>query len=178
MLASHIREILRDKALVLSRNNGRSSLREKSVMTLEIDGIPSDLTIVNMRRIGSLSGVKDGEWKQICDFLLLFKNKSKDFAIFLELKKTLDEGAKQKGKEQLRRSLPFLEYFCSVSKIHNDTETNKPIVQYAVVGERISSRLDKQSVKPMKPPPSENYKDISVKMFVGKSIDFRELLRK
>ena len=97
MLARHIKEILRDKALVLSRSDGRTILREKDVMELEVADIPSDITIINMQRIGSLSGLKDGEWKQVCDFLLLFEDRGKDYAIFIELKKTLDENNKQKG---------------------------------------------------------------------------------
>ena len=153
-------------------------LREKNVMELEVADIPSNITIINMRQIGSLSGVKDGEWKQICDFLLLFEEEGEDHAIFVELKKTLNEENK-KGMEQLRRSLPFLEYLRSVCEIHNSAESAKLeiIVRYFLVGNQISRRLDKQHVKAGHPPPSENHKGISVDMIVGERLRFRSLLR-
>ena len=179
MLARHIKEILRDKALVLSRSDGRTILREKDVMELEVADIPSDITIINMQRIGSLSALKDGEWKQVCDFLLLFEDRGKDYAIFIELKKTLDEESKQKGMELLRRSLPFLKYLRSVCELHYGADSDEPgpIVWYAVVGSQISRKLDKQHVKAGKPLPSENHKGISVGMFVRERMHFRELWR-
>ncbi len=179
MLARHIKEILRDKALVLSRSDGRTILREKDVMELEVADIPSDITIINMQRIGSLSALKDGEWKQVCDFLLLFEDRGKDYAIFIELKKTLDENNKQKGKEQLRRSLPFLEYLRSVCKIQHDAKSSKLelMILYSIIGKQASQRFDKQHVKPGGRLPTENHKGISVGMFVRERIHFRELWR-
>lgn len=178
MFAEHIKNILADKALVSPRKNGRTILREKNVMELEVAEIPSDITIINMRRIGSLSGVKHGEWKQICDFLLLFEEEGKDYAVFVELKKTLYEENK-KGMEQLRRSLPFLEYLRSVCEIHNSAEPAKLdiIVRYSLVGNQISQRLDKQHVKAGYPLPSENHSGISVHMFVGERLRFTSLIR-
>lgn len=67
MLATHLKNMLADKVLVSPRKDGRTILREKGVMDLEIADIPSSITIVNMRRIGSLSGVKDGEWNSYGD---------------------------------------------------------------------------------------------------------------
>ena len=179
MLASHLKNILADKALVFPRSDGSTILREKNVMELEVADIPSDITIINMRRIGSLPGVKDGEWKQVCDFLLLFEEEGEDYAIFVELKKTLNVEDK-KGTEQLRRSLPFLEYLRSVCEIHYGVESSKlrKIVGYCLVGNQNSQRLDKQHVKVGRPLPSEKYKGISVDMFVGERIRFSNLSRR
>lgn len=179
MLATHLKNILADKALVSPTADGSMILRERGVMELEVADIPSDTTIINMRRIGSLSGLKDGEWKQVCDFLVVFKDGDKDYATFVELKKTLDEESKQKGMEQLRRSLPFLKYLRSVCELHYGADSDEPgpIVWYAVVGSQISRKLDKQHVKAGKPLPSENHKGISVGMFVEERIRLRSLLR-
>ena len=179
MLAREIKEILRDKALVSPRRDGRTILREKDVMELDVAGVPSDITIINMRRIGSLSGVKDGAWKQICDFLLVFERGGKNYSIFVELKKTLDEDNKQKGMEQLRRSLPFLEYLRSVCEIQHETESSKPelIILYSIIGKHASHRLDKQHVKPGRGLPTEKHQGISVSIFVRERINFRELWR-
>ena len=180
MLATHLKDILHDSALVLPKGSGSVILREKDVMDIEVAGIPSDITIVNMQRIGSLSGVKEGEWKQICDFLLLFKDKGEDYAIFVELKKTLDEGSKQKGKEQLRRSLPLLEYLRSICEIQYDTAPRnlERTILYSIIGKQVSEKLDKQLVKPGGRLPTERYKGISVGMIVRDRINFRELWRK
>lgn len=177
MLARHIKEILRDKALVTPRRDGRTILREKDVMELELADMTSDITIINMRKIGSLSGVKDGEWTQICDFLLLFEDGDKDYAIFIELKKTLDENSKEKGKEQLRRSLPFLNYLHSVCELQYGTNFNEPIVKYTIVAARHSPRFDKHPVRERYPLPTENYKEISVTPFVDTEIRFNSLMR-
>ena len=181
MLARYVKEILRDKALVSPRRDGRTILREKDVMELEVADVPSDIAIINMRRIGSLSGVKDGEWKQVCDFLLLFERGGKNYSIFVELKRTLDEDNKQKGKEQLRRSLPFLEYLRSVCEIQHDAKSSKLelITLYSIIGKHASQRrLDKQHLKPGGRLPAENHKGISVGMFVRERINFRELWNK
>ena len=46
-----------------------------------------------------------GDLKKICDYLLIGQLDGSDYAIFVELKKTLRE--EEKPKEQLRRSLPI-----------------------------------------------------------------------
>lgn len=177
MLATHLKNILADKTLVSPRSDGRTILREKDVMELEVADIPSNITIINMRRIGGLSGVKHGEWKQVCDFLLLFEEEGEDYAVFVELKKTLNE-ENEKGMEQLRRSLPFLEYLRSVCEIHHSGESAKLriIVRYLLVGSQINQRLDKQHVKAGYRLPSKNHKGISVDMLFGERIRFRSLM--
>ena len=177
MLATHLKNMLADKTLVSPRSDGRTILRERNVMELEVADIPSDITIINMRRIGSLSGVKEGEWKQVCDYLFLFEEEGEDYAVFVELKKTLNE-ENEKGMEQLRRSLPFLEYLRSVCEIHHSAESAKLriIVRYSLVGNQISQRLDKQHVKAGFRLPSKNHKGISVDMLFGERIRFRSLI--
>jgi len=177
VLATHLKNMLADKALVSPRKDGSTVLREKNVMELEVADIPSDITIINMRRIGSLSGVKEGEWKQVCDYLFLFEEEGEDYAVFVELKKTLNE-ENEKGMEQLRRSFPFLEYLRSVCEIHHSAESAKLriIVRYSLVGNQISQRLDKQHVKAGFRLPSKNHKGISVDMLFGERIRFRSLI--
>ena len=178
MLETYLKLVLKDEILVRPVTDGSTVLRERKVMRLEVTKMPVNLIVVNMRKIGSLSGVKEGEWKQMCDFLLIFEDEGKDYAIFIELKKTLDENSKEKGKEQLRRSLPFLKYLHSVCGLQFGADFSEPIVKYTIVAARYSQRLDKQHVKPGGRLPSENYIDISVDPIVRERINFRELWRK
>ena len=177
MLETYLKLVLEDEIIVRPETDGNTVLRERKVMSLEVTKIPANLIVINMQKMGSLSGVKEGEWKQICDFLMIFEHEGKDCAIFIELKKTLNEKAKQKGMDQLRRSLPFLKYLHSVCELQYGANFNVPIVKYTIVAARHSPRLDKQPVRPTYPLPTENYKDISVTPFVEKEIRFNSLMR-
>ena len=125
MLAKHLKKILTAKTLVKPKTNNNILLQEENVMDVEVADIPPELTTVDMRQIGCLSGLKSGNWKKICDYLLVFNQGNKDCAIFVELKNRLYED-KTDGMEQLRRSLPFLEYLCSVSEIQYRSTNRVP----------------------------------------------------
>lgn len=178
MLANTLKKILVSKALVLPKMNSNIILQEENVMTVEVAEIPSDIMAVDMRRVGCLSGMKEGNWKQICDYLIVFNNGHKDFAIFVELKKTL-YGDEAKGMEQLRRSLPYLKFLHSVCEIHAESEPakSKISVLYSLIGKQANNRLDKQRLRARNPLPSMNYKGITVGMFVGERIRFSSLIR-
>ena len=147
-------------------------------MKVEVINPPSVLVAVAMDKLGRLSGIEDGNWTQICDYLLIVSEKNRDQAIFVELKKTLN-GDKQKAMEQLRRSLPFLEYLRSVCEI--DFGKTRPIdVRYVLIAERTRRTLDKrQSVNPdpAKTRNKQKYKGIAVTTFIGSSVRF-DLLAK
>ncbi len=176
MLSTQLKAILADKSLVSPKAGRDMILEEKKVMKVEVTQMPLDLTAVNMHMMGRLSGVKDGEWKQSCDYLLVCKADGIDHAIFIELKETLRED--KKGMDQLRRSLPLLHYLRSVCQIHYETETNRPAlkVRYFLIGTKNHARIDKQRVKPQLGTEKENYKDIEVHTFLGERIRFGLLL--
>ena len=174
MFATHLKEILADTVVILPEN-GRIVLREKNVMEVELTDVPPNITALNIRRIGILAGVRDGNWKQICDYLLVYECDGKDVGIFVELKKTLNQ--QNKGKEQLRRSLPLLKYLHSMCQVHYGVKNQKPrlVTRYFLIGSQLNHRLDKQPVRPGQPLSSENYKNITVNKFVGRSFRFGRL---
>ena len=177
MLAAHLKQILANKALVSRTSGGSMILREKRVMKVEVAETPLGVTAIDMRKLGSFSGMREGEWKQRCDYLLVYEFKGKNIAIFVELKKTLSQ-EDRKGMEQLRRSLPLLEYLYSVCRIHYGVEPDKPVTtaRYVLIGKRMNPRLDKQPVTPIRALPSKDYKEIAVDWFVGPRLRF-DLLR-
>ena len=175
-MSVHLKEILDAKALTPQPTNEGIRLREKGVMEVQVVNPPSNLTAVAMKKLGRLSGMKDGEWTQVCDYLLVYPQKGKDHAIFVELKKTLHED-KGKAMEQLRRSLPFLEYLRSVCEIHFGSESvsRRIPVQYLLIGERMRPTLDKkQSVNPdpARRLEKQDYENIAVTTFVGSIVRF------
>lgn len=105
MLATHIKEILADKALI-QPTEGKMILRERQAsMDVELTEIPSGVIAIDMNRIGHLQkGIKNSDCTQICDYLLVWEVDGRDIAIFVELKSTLNLDEK-KPMEQLRRSL-------------------------------------------------------------------------
>lgn len=177
MLATHLRKILAAKTLVTPKTKKRVTLNEESVMKVQVAGVPPQFTAVDMRQIGSLSGLNNGSWMKTCDYLLVFNKSDRDYAIFVELKKTLYED-KSDGMEQLRRSLPYLKYLHSVCRLQFASNLREPIVKYIIVAERYSRRFDKQRVRPGGRLPAENYKEISVHPIVQERINFRDLWRK
>ena len=179
MLATHLRKILAAKTLVTPKTKKQVTLHEESVMKVQVAEVPPQFTAVDMRQIGFLSGLKNGNWKKTCDYLLVFNQKDRDYAIFVELKNTLYED-KTEGMEQLRRSLPYLEYLRSVCELQYGSEStiHNINVRYFLIGKQSNPRFNKQPVKAGNPLPSEDHEDISVDIFVGERINFSQLSKR
>ena len=176
MLAQHIKEILADETVVLPPPELERAvvLEEPNVMRVTVAGLPTDAVVINLNRIGSLAGIKDGDWKQSCDYLIVFRDGKRDGGLFLELKRTLHDGTR--GYEQLRRSLPILRYLQTMCAVHFRTDTSPARAQYALIGERSSPRLDKQPVRMKEAPQVANYKGIGVVSAIGKRFAFTYLV--
>ena len=106
------------------------------------------------------------------------ESEDRTHAVFVELKKTQTE--EEKPREQLRRSLPLLEYLRSVWEIESETTLNEHEVSihYSILFERISPKLAKQSVKvtPAQRVHQEEYKGITIRTFVGASVPLATLM--
>ena len=176
--AAFLQDILHLKALVSRADDGSMILREKKVMKIKVAGTPSGVTAIDLRRIGSLSGVRDGEWKQNCDYLLVYEDRSTCVAILIDLKKTIHGDGKP--KVQLRWSLPILRYLCALYAIHSASEFNSEntLVRYYIIATKYNPRIDKQGVKPRPGVVQrETYKDIEIHTYVGPKIAFNLLVR-
>ena len=171
--------LLKDTVFVSPNLDGSIILEERSAnMRVELSKPPVSLTIINVSRLSHLSMLKDGEWKKICDYLLVAEQESKIHACFVELKRTLtNESA---PREQLRRSLPILEYLRSICEVQYGRKDwpASLTVQYSLIAARLSERLNKQRVRhsPSAWPEVECYGDIEVRKFVGTRIAVSKLL--
>ena len=168
-LADQIAPIIKDGALVPIKD-GRVELREPKVMTVVVAGLPDCARVINMRKIGRLSGIRDGYWKQSCDYLLVCRTGGGDEAVFVELKRTLSD--KWKGMEQLRWSLPYLDHLRSVCRIEYGASPRRVPARYVMIGEKPSPRLAKQRVSGGHALPDVSHEGNAIRRLVGSRLRF------
>ena len=169
-LAAQIAPILKDGLLVPIRD-GWVELREPKVMTVVVAGLPDGAAVIDMRKIGSPSGIRDGPWKQSCDYLLVCRTGGGvDEVVFVELKRTLTD--EEKAKEQLRWSLPYLDHLRSVCRIEYGASPGRVPVRYVIVGKRTTPYLAKQRVSGDPALPNVSYQGITVHRLVGSRLHF------
>ena len=107
-LAAGLRNILKPDVVVRTTERGGVELREQKHdvnVQVRVLGLPAGFIAIRAERIGQVSKVGDGPWRQICDYLLLVESDNRTDAIFVELKKTQTQA--ERPREQLRRSLPL-----------------------------------------------------------------------
>ena len=147
-------------------------------MSVDITGISGGVTTIRIHRLGRLSGLKEGAWDQRCDFLIVVDKGGATYsASFIELKKHLTD--EERPLEQLRHSLPFLEYLRSLCRTHFEDGASSDVeVRYAVIAERGQLRLDKQAVKvkPGQPVWKKAHRGISVSAFLGPTVPLAALV--
>lgn len=170
LFAQQIKEIIAEKVLKeLAPSGNEVVLKESNIMQVSVIGVPADAVVINLNRIGSLSGIERGSWKQSCDYMILFRLGEQDSVLFVELKKTVRDLS---GHEQLRRSLPILDYLNRMCAIHFKTDIARPEVRYVLIGERGSARLDKQRIRPGQEPQVDDHENIKVTSVLGPSVAF------
>ena len=142
-------------------------------MRVRVVGLPAEFIAIRTDRIGHISKVRGGPRTQMCDYLIVAERGGRTCALFVELKKTQKTGD-NKPREQLRRSLPILEYLRSVWEIDSETPVGEygVSVHYSILFERASPKLAKQPVKadPSRRVEAEEYKGLTIRTFVGTSV--------
>lgn len=172
--------LLKDRVLVSPKKDGSIVLQERSAnMEVAITNASYSLIAINVKRLNHLSMIKDGECRKICDYLLIAELEGQYHASFVELKKTMNQETDH--REQLRRSLPILEYLRSVWEVEHqrDSWSEGATVRYNLIAKRQHPRIDKQRVRrtPRDWPEVETYKDIEVRKFVGSRLAASQLLK-
>ena len=153
--------------------------RNQEDTRVELIGISSPFLAVRMNKLNHLSALKPekDKWNQICDYLLIGQANGSDYAIFVELKKTLRE--EEKPKEQLRRSLPILEYLLSVCAVEYGNGQSDLTIRYALIAERENTKIYKRRFQGgrQRQLRQETYKSIQVTTFVEPTVHFTALAR-
>ena len=144
----------------------------------EITGIrrPLVVTAIRMNRLRHLARLKDGSWNKICDYLLITARDGTFCAVFVELKEALREN--DDAREQLRRSLPILEYLRSVGAVE-DLIKPEVSVRYVILASRDAKRLDKPRIRitPSYAIREEHYRGIDVKSFVCERVSIGSMTK-
>ena len=154
-------------------------MNERGANTLTVTNLPISSAVVEIGCLQHLKGLKDGPWKQICDYLLVIPTGNLWYAVLIEMKETLGHGQKEKGKEQLRRSIPVVKYLESLCTIQAEQRDWEVVMRYVVVAEKESPRLSKERTRVAdagSPRSREKYKGISIAFFVEHSLSAEALL--
>ena len=148
--------------------------RNQEDTRVELIGVSPPFLAVRMNKLSHLSALQKGEWNQICDYLLIGQSDGSHYAIFVELKKTLRE--EEKPKEQLRRSLPILEYLLSACAVeYGSTEKSNLTIRYVLIAEKENSRISKRRFQRGRQLRPEMYKSIQVTTLVESTVHFTDL---
>ena len=177
-LASGLVNVLKPDRLASAASGGDIVLRDgQSRMEVHIVDAPATATAVRLERIGHSSGLRDGPWKRVCDYLLVVESGERTDAIFIELKKTLSEEIPP--RDQLRRSAPLLEYLRAVCEVESGNGAAGSVSRrFFIVAERGGRRLDKQSVKtePASRVRSVQFGNLTIRTFIGTRVSLATLL--
>ena len=159
-----LRKVVLDRWQRFPDPGGTVKLVEPNVMWVRVSGLSQDSVVIRPHKI-ALSGVKEGPWKQSCDYVIVSPDGDTVRVLFVELKRTLPNKLK-KGLEQLRWSLPRLEYLRSLCRIHCGGEPDRIVVRYALVAEKGSPRLDKQPIRSRGSPETKQHEGIEVGLHI------------
>ena len=166
------RKIIRENATQIAEN-GIVRLKEKeNKMTVELNGVPCDATVINVNKFGQLDKILKKE-KVKCDFLLLFGSAVGDVAVFVEMKKTIRE--ENKPFRQLRSSKPYLDFLISECSIRCSNALPSLTVYYVIIGEKRPDHLPKERTSPPGVLPDKEFHGIIVHRRVGKQFSLRRL---
>ena len=124
-------------------------------------------------RIGLLG--ERGPWNVSCDYILFGYIDSHWYAIFVELKKTARRDSH--GYEQLRWSLPVLEYILQICELKFGCAMDRPRVSYVLLAEEEHERLDKQLIKtPDLQFQTVEWQGITIREIIGHRFQLRDLV--
>ena len=158
--------------------------KDQEDMKVKLIGVSSPFLAVRMNKLSHLSALKEStetrkyQWNFICDYLLIGQSNGRDYAVFVELKKTLKRKTEAKGKEQLLRSLPILAYLLSACAVeHDNSEKSNLTIRYALIAEKENSRISKRRFQRgrRRQLRQETYKSIQVTTFVEPTVHFTAL---
>lgn len=177
-LNARLQDILQTSVIEPPHRDRLKLIESQENKGYEVTGIrqPLVVTAIRMNRLRHLARLKDGAWKKICDYLLIAAEDGTHRAVFVELKETLRDH--DDAREQLRRSLPVLEYLRSVCAVEDRSNPNVS-VRYVILASRDAKRLDKQRTRvlPSEAIQEEHYRGIDVRSFVCERISIENLTR-
>ena len=147
-------------------------------MEVILTGVSAAATVVHLEKTSHLSALAEGrqsKWLRICDYLIIDDQGLAYDATLIELKKSLTMGNRDQGFEQLRRSLPILEYLLSVCAVECGRSWQRK-VKYVLIAEKYADRFDQRRTRPQ-PPDShkELHEGVEVSVLVGAKFQMTDI---
>ena len=177
-LNARLEDVLQKVAIEPDHQERLKLIESQETTRYEVIGIrkPLVVTAIRMNRLRHLARLKPGAWNKICDYLLITARDEVYCAVFVELKETLRQN--DDAREQLRRSLPILEYLRSVCAVEDLIKPDVS-VRYVILANRDAKRLDKQRIRitPSEAIREERYRGIDVRSFVCERISIENLTK-
>ena len=146
-------------------------------MTVTVKDVPGPVVVIRPEAIGQWRVLTEGDsrgWDKCCDYLLLGRYEEKDYAIFMELKRTIPD---DEGNKQLRWAPLLLHYLESAFNIDQHPircESNR-IVKYFLMGEKYKGKFFTSYV-PGAVIQDQLFYGITVNFSLRKEVLLRELL--
>ena len=163
-LAQFLGNVLEDKYRAWPNANGEIELVEmKEGMTVRVQCADESVVFVKLERFGHIGHARFAGRKnltKICDYLVVGDVDDGCHAVFVELKKTLDDEA-GRAMTQLRRSLPILCYLNAVHSLDCGHAVTPIEVGYLVIYETIGG-LKKPGVRQSRLGAVHRHREISV----------------
>ena len=169
-LVSELPQIVEDVALVPANADGVLLMDEQSGMQVQVlASVPVTAIRLGSTGVGHVPRLNiHAGLNLICDYLLFVELHGHTHCVLVELKATWEPRA----REQVRRSLPLLEYLRAVCEVDRETPFDDATIEtgYMVICKK--RRLNKQTMRtdPAKTTHGEDYRNIRVRTYIGTTI--------
>ena len=169
-LVSELPAVVDEVAVAPANADGVLLSEEEAGMHVQVlTSVPITAIRLGQGGVGHVPRIRAGTGLNlICDYLLAVELDGYTYAVFVELKKTWEGRA----REQVRRSLPLVEYLRSACEVERGARFDGDGIRvgYLIICE--NKRLNKQTMRaePVEAVHSEDYKDITVRTYIGTTI--------
>ena len=178
-----LKRIITDDAILSVDDSEEDTLVlcEEGVMRVCVtDAQEVDLVAIRMKtgsgQLNLLKREQKGKWNLVCDYILFGNVDGVWHVVLIEMKRKFRHGSHK--KEQLRRSLPVVDYLRQICELEFEESITSPRISYALLYDQVSPRLDKE---PMKPATGllgrEEWKSIIIKSYKRDRLRFRDLVK-
>lgn len=156
---------------------GEVELVERGQMAVTLYGLPADVAVVSMTGVDHLKCVRHGPLLQKCDYLILGRGDGSDYALLVELKKTLDDEQDTKPMEQLWMTHPIVRYLeASFARVGGPTDPVR--IRQIIWAQQPGPSVLKHAVRvrPNEPVETRRWRGLSVPVFLQERLSLAGIL--
>lgn len=154
-------------------------VEEENDMKVRITGTGDLVWTMHIRTQDALKPMfLKGDCGLSCDYLIIVQSGGNDYVVFVEMKSTWGRKTRNKGREQLRRSLPLWDYLCSICKIECRIAPEVS-VKYVLIAEKENERFARRTTRKVSSSGAfiEEYRNIMVKTLIGNNFPIDALVK-